>query len=293
MEAWASDRSPQMAKTAVLNIENSLEIVASCRSVEIILSLFPCFTINNDANEDGLHCKVCQVTLKYDFALGVTFDSSQKMPSQFSHLKESVKRHVQSPHHITTAAGKEKQSKEQSRLLKTSKETAINCASAAYLTFKLGLSYSAYENILAEVHSSGGNIGLKNHSKEFPRLFLPHMYDVLRGSVSSYVIENKLPFGLLADKMTAKHRKRHIMGIRVPIWDLNNSDINRDVYIRHSAVGYGSGKAIVDHMLANVEAFRFEIGYIRKNLIGMAMDGQYTCLNVDTHMSDRLQKMSI
>ena len=276
--------------STVLSTENILEIIVSCRSVEIILSLLPCFTINNDTDEEGLHCKVCDITLKYDFAFGVTFESSQKLPTQFSHLKGSVKRHVQSPHHISTLAAKEKQTEEQNRLLKTAKVAAVNCASAAYLTYKSGFPFSAYENIVAEVHSSGGHIGLKNHSKEFPRLFLPHMYDVLRGGVSSFVMENKLPFGLLADKMTARHRKRHIIGIRVPIWDLNNSNINRDVYIRHSAVGYGSGEAIVDHLLSNLESFGFQIPYVRRHLIGMAMDGQYTCLNVQDHMSERLQK---
>ena len=103
-------------------------------------------------------------------------------------------------------------------------------------------------------------------------------------------MENKLPFGLLADKMTARHRKRHIIWIRVPIWDLNNSNINRDVYIRHSAVGYGSGESIIDHLLSNLESFGFQIPYVRRHLIGMAMDGQYTCLNVQDHMSGKLQK---
>ena len=116
------------------------------------------------------------------------------------------------------------------------------------------------------------------------------MYNVLKESVSSFVIENKLPFGLLADKMTARHRKRHIIGIRVPIWDLNNSRINQDVYLRHSAVGYGSGEAIVEHLLSNLVTFGFEIPYIRRHLVGMAMDGQYTCLNVQSHMGERLMK---
>ena len=180
--------------STVLSTENILEIIVSCRSVEIILSLLPCFTINNDTDEEGLHCKVCDITLKYDFAFGVTFESSQKLPTQFSHLKGSVKRHVQSPHHISTLAAKEKQTEEQNRLLKTAKVAAVNCASAAYLTYKSGFPFSAYENIVAEVHSSGGHIGLKNHSKEFPRLFLPHMYDVLRGG--SHLLSWKINFPL-------------------------------------------------------------------------------------------------
>ena len=80
------------------------------------------------------------------------------------------------------------------------------------------------------------------------------------------------------------------MGVRVPIWDLNNYLINRDIYVRHSAVGYGSGEAIVDHLLANLQSFGFSLPYIRKHLCGMAMDGQYTCLNVGKHMSDTLVK---
>ena len=276
--------------STVLNTENILEMISYCRSIEIIISLLPSFTIDNDTDEEGLQCKICNITLKYDFELGVTFDSSQKLPPQFSHLKESVKRHIKSPNHISTLCAKNKQTEEHEKLLKTAKNAAVNCASAAYLTYKSGYSFRSYESIIAEIYSSGGHIGLKNHSKEFPRLFLPHMYNVLKESVSSFVIENKLPFGLLADKMTARHRKRHIIGIRVPIWDLKNSRINQDVYLRHSAVGYGSGKAIVDHLLSNLETFGFEIPYIRQHLVGMAMDGQYTCLNVQRYMEERLMK---
>ena len=90
--------------------------------------------------------------------------------------------------------------------------------------------------------------------------------------------------------MTAKHRKRHIIGIRGPIWDVNNPRTNRDIYIRHSTVGYGSGKEIVKHLLHNLESFGFPIPYTRKYLIGMAMDEQYICLNVNDHMNDELQK---
>lgn len=116
------------------------------------------------------------------------------------------------------------------------------------------------------------------------------MYNVLRSSFISYLTDNRYPFGLIADKMTAKHRKRHIIGVRVPIWDMNISKINRDIYVRHSAIGYGSGKAMVEHLLNNLESFGIPMPYIKKNLVGMAMDGQYTCLNIESHMSDILCK---
>ena len=45
-----------------------------------------------------------------------------------------------------------------------------------------------------------------------------------------------------------------------------------------------------DHLLENMTAFGFEMPYVRKHLIGMAMDGQCTCLNVEHHMESRLSK---
>ena len=116
------------------------------------------------------------------------------------------------------------------------------------------------------------------------------MYEVLRNSIVSFVTDNKHPFGLLADKMTAKHRKRHMIGIRVTIWDVNSPHLNRNIYSRHSVIGYGSGKEIVKHLLHNLESFGLPIPYTRKYLIGMAMGGQYACLNVDDRMNDELQK---
>ena len=78
-------------------------------------------------------------------------------------------------------------------------------------------------------------------------------------------------FGLLADTISAKYWKQHVTGIWLPIWDLSNSQINKDIYIRHSAVGYG--EAIVNHLLHNLKTLSFP--YKRKYLIGIAMGKQY------------------
>ena len=63
-----------------------------------------------------------------------------------------------------------------------------------------------------------GLIGSKNHSRMFPYKFLPHIYNVIRTSIKNFIITNKLPFGILADKMTSNHLTRHMVGIRIPIW---------------------------------------------------------------------------
>ena len=75
----------------------------------------------------------------------------------------------------------EKLPNERKVLYKQSKEASINCESAAYLGYKLGLSLSVYENIVTEIHLPDRNVGLKNHLKDFRRNFLDPMYDVLHG----------------------------------------------------------------------------------------------------------------
>ena len=114
------------------------------------------------------------------------------------------------------------------------------------------------------------------------------MYQVLNASFVSHLSDGILPFGLIADKMTARHRKRHIMGIRIPIWDMNNPKINNDIYVRHSAVGVGTGENIKYHLLDSLVSFGFTLQYIRRHMCGMAMDGQYTGLNIEDHISQTL-----
>ena len=60
-------------------------------------------------------------------------------------------------------------------------------------------------NIVSEIYSSGGKVYSKNHSKEFTRNFR----DILRKSFVSFITENHFPFGLIANQMTARCRKRH------------------------------------------------------------------------------------
>lgn len=90
-------------------------------------------------------------------------------------------------------------------------------------------------------------------------------------------------------KKCLKASKAHVSCIFVRIWGRNNSHISRDIYISHSAVSYGSGEAVVNYFLHNLETFAFPWPYPREYLIGKAMDGQYTFLNVDKHKHEKLQ----
>ena len=156
--------------SSVLTEINVLDLLKTCRSIEIILSLVTCLTIKNVSADEGLFCTVCEFVRKYNFECGLSFDFSENLPSSLFHLKESVKRHSEYyPQKVST---------EQEVLYKQSNDVAINCALAAYMSYKLGLSHATYENL--EIHTSGGNIGQKNRSKEFSRNVLGPMYEVLR-----------------------------------------------------------------------------------------------------------------
>ena len=124
----------------------------------------------------------------------------------------------------------------------------------------MGLSNSTYENIVTEIYLSGGNVGLKNHSKEFTKT---PINDVFKNLVVSFCYRNQLPFGLLAEKMSAKHWKVHIIDICMAVWGNKNSQINIGIYIRHSAAGYDSGEAIINHILINFEIFGCSLSYAR------------------------------
>ena len=117
--------------SSFVNDKNVHELLLACRSIEMILSFSPCFTIKENSSE-GLFCMACESILKYNFDDGMSFNSDEMLPQSFSHLKESVKRHTQNPTHMSGLASKKQISKQNEILYKQSKEAAINCASAAY-----------------------------------------------------------------------------------------------------------------------------------------------------------------
>ena len=70
-----------------------------------------------------------------------------------------------------------------------------------------------------KIHLTGGNIGLKNLSKQFERNFLRNTKKTKN--------KNTLPFSLLANKVSAKQWHWNIIGICLILWDISSSQINR------------------------------------------------------------------
>ena len=108
--------------------------------------------------------------------------------------------------------------------------------------------------------------------------------------MSNFITMNNLPFGLLADKMTSKHLTRHMVGIRIPVWDINYANINKDIYVQCSCVHDLSGKGLAAHLIETLESFGLDEAYQRGHLSGCAMDGQYVKLKIDEHLKNIFMK---
>ena len=90
---------------------------------------------------------------------------------------------------------------------------------------------------------------------------MPAVHNILRSQVSSFLTNQNLPIGVLADKMTANHRTRHKIGVRVPIWDMRYSCIVKNIHIQSSAVKLHTGIAVPDHLFDSLNAAGFSNVY--------------------------------
>ena len=81
--------------------------------------------------------------------------------------------------------------------------------------------------------------------------------------------------------------------MRIPIFDLKYSGIVKDIFMQSSPIQELDGLGVTNHILDSFEAFGLPLTYQHNNASGMAMDGQYTKLNVETHMRDILVKIHV
>ena len=233
---------------------------------------------------DGLICIACSKIFNYNYTTdGTEFGNDSNLPMSFKNLKTSILRHTDSVSHQNNHANFKNLKMEERAAMETAKQCGINCAAAAY-TIYFSESYTSYEHHITDIYNCGGIIGSKNHSRMFPYKFLPHIYNVIRTSIKNFIVTNKLPFGILADKMTSKHLTRHMVGIRIPIWDIRSSFLVRDLYIQCSPIKDVTGLGVTEHVIETLESFGLDRSYQRDNLSGCAMDGQYIHLNFSGHL---------
>ena len=237
--------------------------------------------------EDGLRSVFCSSIINYNYLMeGESFDSDDILPRSFRNFKTSVCRHIPSHSHISSVQSMQSNVEVEKERIKRGKDCGLNCAAAAYTGLYFSESRYSYEHHIADMVHSGASMGTKNHSHNFPEKFRPHIYSVLRTNISDMIKFQDIPFGVIADKMTSKHLTRHMIGIRIPVWDIRYSGINKDIYVACSPVEDLSGRGIASHIFATLDSFSISEIYQRNHIAGCAMDGQYIKLNVAKHLKD-------
>ena len=239
----------------------------------------------------GLQCIPCSKVFFYDYiADGREFQEDKNIPKSFVNFKTSILRHIQSGNHLQNCSALNQLRSEEKHARQKAEKCALTCASAAYTTLFFAESRLSYEYHITDIFAAGGVTGSKNHSKRFPGLLLPHLYDVIRSDVREYIVQNELPFGIMADKMTSGHLTRHMMGIRIPVWDLRCSYLSKDIYLQSNPIKDVTGLGVTTHIVGMLEAVGLDKAYQRQHISGGAMDGQYMHLDVSQHLTDTFLK---
>ncbi|GBM44510.1 hypothetical protein AVEN_192542-1 [Araneus ventricosus] len=270
-------------KSDDLTTEEREELLINSRSIDRLLKWSDCFS----RCKSGLCCNYCGTTLCYDYSLGESF-SDAVLPDCFRHLKYDLKRHLESNKHILCAEAYNAELERQGKMQISGKGNGLNCANAAYLIYKNSMPYRAYEDLITIMHNSGCSMGVKNHSKEFPRIFLPVVHSVLKTEVSSFILNNDLPVGVVADKVIVHCRSHHVIGLRVPIFELNKEHLFKCIYLEHNFVDNFTGGGLAASILNTLKKFDFSAPFLRNNLVGLAVDGQYIKLGVAEHIRNEL-----
>lgn len=259
-------------------------LIKHSRSLARITEIVPHMEIHNE----GVHCKLCNATLAYNSDFGVSFEKVHNLPTSFKNLRISVVRHLESKTHKIAVDKVVQADKSHEVYLSIGKKAALNCAGHAYTGYYFSAPNVMYEYTIADTFNAGGEVGTKCHSSNFPTLFLPHMYSALKDHIVDNVIHDNLPFGIMADKVTISHRTRHMVGIRLPVFDLDYPSLTKDIYVQSASVKHHDGLSLSNHLLDSIEAMGIPRFYIRSHLSGSAFDGQYTKLNVGDHLSEIL-----
>ena len=193
--------------------EDVKALLKSCRSVAEVKAKVPEYEYYED--EDLVNCRVCSQTFKYD----ITTETGKNISSNLAHLKENLKKHLDSQIHeasLLTADNKEKiNSKEENRNTKC----GMNLCRTCYYILKNGQPTSDFPQLISMQHRNGADMGEVNHSGFF--------IDNMAGSISKVFMDRvqkhlgtRLPqTGLLPpckiveDSATYRHDTRHLIGL--------------------------------------------------------------------------------
>lgn len=278
-------------------------LLRQAKTVDKLCNLAPFLT-----KEDDLGCFACSLCLdtyqdrdkhshdiqngviRYNFEEGVDF-SDRKQPIAFRNLKTRIIEHIDSQTHRNAQLAREEASAEQKKKSDRNMKVGMVLARTAYKIVKLGQSYANFETEVSLLHMNGVDVGDINHSRKFASQIVSAIFDVAVTKVKQ-VIRSELPttgrprpVGLLADKLTKKHRTGHIVGIVLPMPEREvGQDFLVPLYLDMPIVKEHSGRALAEQIIAVIQDF----GVSPQQVNGGSFDGQYFSLKVPEHIHELL-----
>ena len=193
--------------------KDRLVLLKGARSLQEVFENF----IEFRRQGDKVICEVCGVDFEYSRSLETDFHNKTMAP-RFSHLKESLREHIDTETHTSkfTQAGEEAIQLE--KMEKQSLNISVRVGRLAYYLIKKGRPDTDFPLLLYMNKKNGSNVGDINHSKNFPQKFVFSCAKAVQQRVSTHLSSRLVatgcrpPVNIIADKFTHQHVMRQLVG---------------------------------------------------------------------------------
>ena len=213
---------------------------------------------------------------------GSNFNLSEKnIPAEFTRLKRSVSRHLDTKIHTQNVKDTSSIKFEEDKCNIRAKEVGMRLGRSAYMCYKKGLPERFFEELRLLHVLNKTDIGDLNHSKRFYMDFRKCVASVVTEQLTLYLTTPLVQTGfrpiinVAADKATWKHRTRQFtVGSIIPP---ESSDLITTVHLGLPVVKGHNGIDIAK----SIKEVLDERKIIGKQVGGISADGQYVKLNVE------------
>ena len=157
-----------------------------------------------DPNKNELRCSVCAIpqlaaedspamhagsltgVFAYEQKTGLLF-SDENLPEEFRNLKKHLKRHIKkSKKHLSNVMEEIEKKQKAVKRKGNNYEAGMVLGRACMKLFLKGRPYTDYEHDVLNLKQAKAKTGHLNHSKNFPALFRPHVYRVVKRKLKPF-----------------------------------------------------------------------------------------------------------
>ena len=288
------------------------ELIGRVKSVQQLLETCPDFHYSESEDSPGSANLVCESCAKYKseirifnmatgvFALPVVNVNEElrdlsRTNKWFSNLKVNIRKHLEtSQTHVDATSYFTDVERRKSKLRDRNLLAAVTVVRTAYLSIKLGDSFSSITHRLANLSLAGVDIGQKNHSYAIPPEVVDETAAELERVASDYFskplpqTDKPPPFGLITDKITTGQRTRQMTSARLVNLspDCKNSPLIINIYLGHPVSHDKSGSGLAQNIIDLLLKHNITSRHIDKRFVGFAIDGEYVNLGILQHFLD-------